>query len=83
MSTPTTANKSALVAAKHSLNTAAAALADAQRNHLRALRSENRARPVWISPDSDAAGDALRRAFDAYMWRAVELDRLGAAIRRA
>ncbi len=87
MSTPAPAKPQALRAAvrdaRHRLTVAAAALAAAQRRHLRALRSESRVRPVWISPDSDVAGDALRRAFESYMWHAAELDRKGAEARRA
>lgn len=55
-----------------------AALAD----HLRALRSETRKRPVWLAIDSDAASDALGRAFDAYRSRARTLDYLAAEYRR-
>ena len=85
MSTPHKAPslRAAVRDAKHRLTAAAAALAVAQRDHICALNSENRARPVWISPDSDVAGDVLRRAFDLYMSRAAELDNLGAELRRA
>jgi hypothetical protein len=51
--------------------------------HMRAMRSESRARPVWISPDSDAASDALGRAFDTYRSRAASLDYLASEYRRA
>lgn len=51
--------------------------------HVRALRSESRARPVWISPDSDQTSDALDAAFRAFRSRASSLDYVAGEYRRA
>lgn len=68
--------------AKAELTIQARALDAARRAHTRALRSESRARPLWISPDSDAATDALSRALDRYNRAASNLDALASEYRR-
>lgn len=74
--------RAALRAAKRDLTLAARDLAAATRAHLRALRAETRARPVWISPDSDAAVDLLARARDRYDSAASRVEYLGAEYRQ-
>jgi hypothetical protein len=69
--------------AKHRLTLARLDLDAAIDAHMRALRSESRARPVWISPDSDQTSDALDAAFRAFRSRATTLDYLATEYRRA
>ena len=69
-----TAMRQKVRAAKRDLTVATRELHKAQLEHLRALRSETRAIPVWVSPDSDQSGDAVHRAFQRYMRSASSLD---------
>jgi hypothetical protein len=73
----------ALRAAKRDLTDAANALADATRGHLRALRAETRARPVWLPISSDSCADLVARARNRYDSAAQRVDQLGAEYRRA
>ena len=62
----TTALRRKTRAAKHDLTTAALDLQRALADHLAAVRSETRAKPVYRATDSDRAIDALNRAFAHY-----------------
>ena len=53
-------------AAKQDMTTAALDLQRALADHIAAVRSETRVKPVYRATDSDRAIDALNRAFDRY-----------------
>ena len=80
--TTTSAMRAAVRAAKADLTTAALAYHAAIENHLRALRAETRAIPVYLNLDSDQAIDALTRAAERYTYAARALDDIARAERR-
>lgn len=73
---PTTkaAIRAAVRAAKAELTKAAIHYHAAIENHLRAIRAESRAVPVYLSLDSDQAVDYLQAAHERYIYATRRVD---------
>jgi hypothetical protein len=81
--TTTIAIRAAVRAAKAELTQAAIHYHAAVENHLRAIRAESRAVPVYLSLDSDQAIDALISAGERYIYAARRVDDMARLERRA